>query len=244
MLNGKRILAVMPAYNAAATVERTYGELPHGVVDEVLLVDDASSDATASIARALGILHAVHPHNQGYGANQKSCYRAALKTNADVVVMIHPDYQYSPALVPAIAALVTSGEYDAGLGSRILGGTALSGGMPLYKYVANRALTLFQNLATGAKLSEYHTGFRAYSRALLEAVPWEDNSDDFIFDNEILMQILARGYRIGEVSVPTRYFKEASSINFRRSVRYGLGVVRQSVLFASRRRGRPDQGRP
>ena len=239
MLSGKRILVVMPAYNAAATVERTYRELPRGVVDDVLLVDDASSDATVAIAKGLGILHAVHPNNQGYGANQKSCYRAALKTTADVVVMIHPDYQYSPSLVPALAALVTSGEYDAGLGSRILGGTALSGGMPRYKYVANRALTFFQNLATGAKLSEYHTGFRAYSRALLEAIPWEDNSDDFIFDNEILMQILARRYRIGEVSVPTRYFKEASSISFKRSVRYGLGVVRQSILFTPQRGRRP-----
>lgn len=230
MLDGKKIVVVMPAYHAEKTLLQTYESLPHEVVDDVILVDDCSSDRTAEIADSLGITTIVHERNKGYGGNQKTCYRAALELGADVVVMVHPDYQYEPRLVTAMASLVASGVYDAAIGSRILGKTALQGGMPIYKYVANRFLTLFQNLMLSAKLSEYHTGFRAFSRQVLEDLPLHRNSDDFIFDNEMLAQIIMRGYRMGEVSCPTRYFDEASSINLTRSIKYGLGVLKVSVL--------------
>ncbi|MFT3820577.1 MAG: glycosyltransferase family 2 protein [Rubrivivax sp.] len=229
MINGQRIVVVMPAYRAARTVEATYRALPLDVVDHVLLVDDASRDDTVAVARALGIEVHVHPHNRGYGGNQKTCYAQALAAGADIVVMVHPDYQYEPRLVTAMAGMIASGVYDAVLGSRILGGGALAGGMPLWKYVANRILTAAQNLLLGAKLSEYHTGYRAYSRALLEGTRWRENSDDFVFDNQILAQVILGGWRLGEISVPTKYFDEASSIDFRRSVSYGLGVLRVSV---------------
>ena len=237
MLMGKRIVVVLPAYNAAKTLRATISGVPQGLVDEFILVDDASQDETEALSRELGLTTIRHLRNLGYGGNQKTCYTAALASGADVIVMLHPDYQYSPKLVPALAWLVASGEYDVALGSRILGGTALSGGMPLYKYISNRALTFVQNLATGAKLSEYHTGFRAFSRHALDTVPWQENSDDFVFDNQILNQVLAEGFRIGEISCPTRYFDEASSIGFRRSVRYGLGVVQEALRFRFRRRG-------
>jgi glycosyltransferase involved in cell wall biosynthesis len=214
----------MPAYNAEKTLEATVGELPD-TVDDVILVDDCSADNTVAVARRLGLTVAVHDRNRGYGANQKTCYATALAAGADLVVMIHPDYQYSPLLVTAMASMVAYNVYDLVLGSRILGGQARSGGMPVYKYVANRFLTAFQNLLLGAKLSEYHTGFRAYSRELLCALPLVDNSDDFVFDNQVVAQALLMKARIGEISCPTRYFPEASSINFRRSVKYGFGVV-------------------
>jgi len=227
----------MPAYNAEKTLRRTWDDLPHDVVDEVILVDDASRDSTVQMARELGARTFVHQQNKGYGANQKTCYREALKLGADVVVMIHPDYQYSPRLVTAMASMIVSGHYDVVLGSRILGGTALKGGMPLYKYVANRFLTLVENMALGVKLSEYHTGFRAYSRHALEILPLENNSDDFVFDNEILAQAVHFGIRIGEISCPTRYFDDASSINFSRSVKYGLGVLKTSLIFLLQKTG-------
>ncbi len=221
----------MPAYNAAQTLERTFQDIPFDVVDEVLLVDDASHDETVAEARRLGIRCFLHERNMGYGRNQKTCYTEALKTGADIVVMVHPDYQYSPKIIPALAGLVASGEYEVAIASRILGGKARQGGMPMYKYVANRFLTLFQNLLLGAKLSEYHTGFRAFSRKVLETLPLWENSDDFVFDNEVLAQVIYFDFPIGEVSCPTRYFEEASSINFPRSVKYGLGVVITSVKF-------------
>ena len=226
MIQGKRICVVMPAYNAAATLERTWSELDRTVVDRVLLVDDASADETVAIARRLGIETHLHAVNRGYGGNQKSCYAAALAGPEEIIVMLHPDYQYTPALVPAMAAMIACGEYDLVLGSRILGNGALAGGMPLYKYVANRALTLVENLLLGQKLSEYHTGLRAFRREVLEALPLERNSDDFVFDNEILVQAFAARFRVGELSCPTKYFAEASSIHFAPSVRYGFGVLR------------------
>jgi glycosyltransferase involved in cell wall biosynthesis len=226
----KRVAVVLPAYNAAKTLEATVRELP-GIVDTTILVDDHSSDETVDLAKRLGLEVIVHEKNRGYGANQKTCYRAALNSGADVVVMVHPDYQYSPLLVTAMASMIAYGVYDLALGSRILGGGALRGGMPFYKYVSNRALTAFQNVMTGAKLSEYHTGFRAFSRELLLALPLEKNSDDFVFDNQVLAQALLMDARIGEVSCPTRYFPEASSINFRRSLVYGMGVLKTSIGF-------------
>ena len=231
MLHGQKIVVVMPAYNAARTLRQTYDEvMAHGIVDRVILVDDASKDETAAMARALpNVQVEVHAQNRGYGANQKTCYRLALAAGADVVIMIHPDYQYTPALIPAMASLVTSGLYPCVLGSRILGGGALRGGMPWWKYVSNRALTFIENLLLGAKLSEYHTGYRAFSRALLERLPLEENSDDFIFDNQILTQVIAKGYPIGEISCPTKYFPEASSIGFAASLRYGLGCLATAV---------------
>jgi len=237
MIQGNKIVVVMPAYNAEKTVRRTWEELPHDLVDEVVVVDDASSDATVKVARDLGINVIVHSENTGYGANQKTCYGEALRLGADVVVMIHPDYQYSPRLVTAMASMIVSGHYDVVLGSRILGGQAIRGGMPVYKYVANRFLTFVGNLALGVKLSEYHTGFRAYRRQVLETVPLHRNSDDFVFDNEILAQAVHFGFRIGEISCPTRYFPAASSINFTRSVRYGIGVLATSVKFLLRKAG-------
>ena len=230
LIRGKRVAVVLPAYNAAKTLEATVRELPR-IVDTTILVDDHSSDETVELAKRLGLAVIVHDKNRGYGANQKTCYRAALDSGADVVVMVHPDYQYSPLLVTAMASMIAYGVYDLALGSRILGGGALRGGMPFYKYVSNRALTAFQNLMTGAKLSEYHTGFRAFSRDLLLALPLEKNSDDFVFDNQVLAQAILLGARIGEISCPTRYFPEASSINFRRSVIYGLGVLKLSMGF-------------
>lgn len=226
MILGKRVCVVMPAYNAAATLERTFHELDRSVVDRVLLVDDASADETVAVAQRLGIETHLHRENRGYGGNQKSCYAAALAGPEEIVVMLHPDYQYTPRLVPAMAAMIAYGEYDIVLGSRILGNGALAGGMPRYKYVANRALTLIENLLLGQKLSEYHTGLRAYHREALARLPLDRNSDDFVFDNEILAQAFAAGLRVGELSCPTKYFPEASSIHFGPSVRYGFGVLR------------------
>lgn len=237
MIHGKRVVVVLPAYNAERTLERTLGDLPSEVVDEVLLVDDASRDNTAGLARSLGLKTFVHPRNLGYGGNQKTCYSQALALGADVVVMVHPDYQYDPRLVTAMASMVALGVYDAVLGSRIIGNGALKGGMPRYKYVSNRVLTAFQNLVMGEKLSEYHTGYRAFSRWVLEALPLEANSDDFVFDNQMLAQIFYFGFRIGEVSCPTRYRPESSSINFGRSCHYGLGVVRTSLEFRAAKLG-------
>jgi len=227
----------MPAYHAGRTLESTWRDLPHDIVDEVIVVDDASDDDTVTVARTLGLEVILHSRNTGYGGNQKTCYREALARGADIIVMVHPDYQYDPRLVTAMAGMIASGIYDMVLGSRILGGGALSGGMPVWKYVANRLLTLFENVLLRAHLSEYHTGYRAYSRTILNALPWQTNSDDFVFDNEILAQAIIGRFRIGEVSVPTRYFVEASSANFRQSVRYGLGVVRTTLLGLLARTG-------
>lgn len=255
MLHGHRIAVVLPAYNAAATLERTHREIPFDIVDDVILIDDASRDATVAVAERLGIHTVRHRENLGYGGNQKTCYRTALERGADVVVMLHPDYQYAPRLVTAMASMIVSGEYDAVLASRILGNGALEGGMPLYKYVANRSLTLVQNWLMGQKLSEYHSGYRAWSRKVLEALPLDRCSDDFVFDNEMLAQAMHRGFRIGEISCPTRYFDDASSINFRRSCIYGFGVLRTSLAYRLHRSGlradplfadgeRPAEARP
>jgi len=237
MFHGKKIVVVMPAYNAAKTMERTYREIPLDIVDEVVVTDDASHDETVAVAKSLGLRTLVHEKNRGYGGNQKTCYTEALRLGADVVVMLHPDYQYSPRLIAPIVAMITDGPYDAVLASRILGGTARAGGMPLYKYVANRFLTAAQNALCGAKISEYHTGYRAFSREVLERLALNENSDDFVFDNQMLAQILDAGFAIGEISCPTVYFEDASSINFRRSVRYGLGVLRTSWQFFLQRHG-------
>jgi glycosyltransferase involved in cell wall biosynthesis len=237
MLNGKKIVVVLPAYNAAKTLEKTYSEIPFEFVDDVVLVDDASRDDTAEVARKLGIRTIVHEENKGYGGNQKTCYRTALELGADIVIMLHPDYQYTPKLLAAMAAMIAYGEFDAVLASRILGIGALEGGMPIYKYVANRILTLAENILLGHKLSEYHTGYRAFSREILERLPLEQNSDDFVFDNQMLAQIVWYGYRIGELSCPTKYFEEASSINFSRSVTYGLGVLKTALQFRLQRWG-------
>jgi glycosyltransferase involved in cell wall biosynthesis len=231
MLFSKKIVVVMPAYNAEKTLRQTHAEIPFEYVDEVILVDDGSSDRTVDVARSLNVQTLVHPQNRGYGGNQKTCYKEALRAGADVVVMLHPDYQYTPKLAVAMAALIAVDQYDIVLGSRILSEGALKGGMPLYKYIANRVLTLFQNLMLGKKLSEYHTGYRAFSRQVLETLPLHENSDDFVFDNQMLAQAAYFGFRIGEVSCPTKYFEDASSINFRRSVTYGLGVLRTSVAY-------------
>jgi glycosyltransferase involved in cell wall biosynthesis len=231
MLNGQKIIVVMPAFNAAKTLEQTVAEIPRDIVDEILLVDDASSDQTVELANKLRLTVFLHEKNFGYGRNQKTCYREALRRGADIVVMVHPDYQYSPHLIVPMAGMIAYGEYDAVIASRILGRGALAGGMPLYKYVSNRFLTLVQNLLLGYKLSEYHTGFRAFSRGVLEVLPLEANSDDFVFDNEMLAQVIHFKFRLGEISSPTRYFAEASSINFLRSVKYGLGVLGTSLRF-------------
>jgi glycosyltransferase involved in cell wall biosynthesis len=231
MINDHKVVVVLPAYNAAKTLEQTYSQIPHDIVDEVVLVDDQSDDDTVEIATKIGITHVIsHQDNLGYGGNQKTCYKHALKLGADIVVMLHPDYQYTPRLIPTLVSLISSGIYPVVLGSRILGGGALRGGMPRYKYVANRLLTAIQNLFIGQKLSEYHTGYRAYTSTVLERINFEANSDDFIFDNQIISQIFAAGYEIGEVTCPTKYFEEASSINFRRSVRYGIGVLLVSLM--------------
>jgi glycosyltransferase involved in cell wall biosynthesis len=236
MINGKRIAVVMPAYNAEKTLEQTVRELPD-VVDITILVDDSSKDDTALLSRKLGVLTFVHDANYGYGRNQQTCYREALAAGADIVVMVHPDYQYTPLLVTAMASMVASGIYDMVLASRILGGGALKGGMPRYKYVANRLLTAFQNVFLGIKLSEYHTGYRAFSKELLQTLPLLENSDDFVFDNQMIAQAVMFHFSIGEISCPTKYFKEASSINFRRSVKYGLEVLRTTVSFVAHRLG-------
>ncbi len=231
MLNKKKILVVLPAYNAEKTLEQTYREIPLDIVDDVLLVDDFSADRTVQLAKRLGIKTFLHDRNYGYGRNQKTCYQEALKYKADIVVMLHPDYQYTPKLITAMASMIAYGIYDAVLGSRIIGGGALIGGMPVYKYIANRALTAFENILLGSKLSEFHTGYRAFSREALEMLPLNENSDDFVFDNQMLAQIIHFGYRIGEVSCPTCYFKEASSISFFRSVQYGLGVLQTAFKY-------------
>ena len=241
MLSGQKIVVVMPAYNAARTLRRTHDEvMAHGIVDLVIVVDDASDDETVAIARTIpNVQVEVHRENRGYGANQKTCYRLALDAGADIIIMIHPDYQYTPQLIPAMASLVASGLYPCVLGSRILGGGALHGGMPWWKYVSNRFLTLIENLLLGAKLSEYHTGYRAFARSLLERLPFEDYSDDFIFDNEILVQVIALGNPIGEISCPAKYFPEASSIGFAASVRYGLRSEERRVGKECRSRWSP-----
>jgi len=221
----------MPAYNAARTLQQTCSEIPRDLVDEVLLVDDGSSDQTVELARELGLTTFQHRQNFGYGRNQKTCYREALRRRADVVIMVHPDYQYSPKLIGPMAGMIAYGEYDVVLGSRILGTGALKGGMPRYKYVANRVLTLIQNLVQGERLSEYHTGYRAFARSVLETLPLEENTDDFVFDNEMLAQVMFFKFRIGELSCPTRYFVEASSISFPRSVRYGVGVLNTTLKY-------------
>ena len=236
MINGKRIAVVLPAYNAEKTLEATVRELPE-IVDVCILVDDHSSDGTVQIAHRLGLQYFVHDKNYGYGRNQQTCYREALAAGADVVIMVHPDYQYTPLLATAMASMVAYGVYDVVLGSRILGGGALRGGMPFYKYVSNRLLTAFENLFLGVKVSEYHSGYRAFSSAVLTQLPLLENSDDFLFDNQMLAQSVHFGFRIGEVSCPTKYFAEASSINFRRSVTYGLGVLATTMQFALQRWG-------
>lgn len=238
MYNGKKVIVVLPAYNAALTLEKTYREIPFPLVDEVILCDDASKDHTAALARELGIEHViVHPANRGYGGNQKSLYNKALELGGDIVIMLHPDYQYTPKLIPTMVNIIGEGLYPVVLGSRILGKGALAGGMPLYKFVANRFLTLTQNLLVNYKLSEYHTGYRAFSREVLQGIDYNANSDDFVFDNEMLSQIIFHGFHIAEVTCPTKYFDEASSINFRRSAKYGLGVLRVSLVHRLQKMG-------
>ena len=236
MIDGKRIAVVMPAFNAERTLEKTVRELP-GIVDIKILVDDSSNDNTARLSEQLGVQTFIHDSNYGYGRNQQTCYREALSAGADIVVMVHADYQYTPSLVSAMAGMVSSGVYDMVLASRILGGGALKGGMPVYKYIANRLLTAFQNLFLGAKLSEYHTGYRAFSKELLQTLPLLENSDDFVFDNQMIAQSVMFGFRIGEISCPTKYFEEASSINFGRSVNYGIGVLKTTAGFVAHKMG-------
>jgi glycosyltransferase involved in cell wall biosynthesis len=237
MINEKKILVVLPAYNAEKTLEQTYHEIPKEVVDEILLVDDYSADKTVSMAKRLGIRTYLHHRNYGYGRNQKTCYREALRLRADIVIMLHPDYQYTPKLITAMVSMIAFDVYDVVLGSRIIGGGALKGGMPAYKYIANRFLTALENLFLGSKLSEFHTGYRAFSRKVLQNIPLHANSDNFVFDNEMLAQIIHFGYRVGEVSCPTSYFEEASSINFGNSIIYGLGVLATSFKFRLHRVG-------
>jgi glycosyltransferase involved in cell wall biosynthesis len=230
MLNGKKIVVVLPAYNAALTLERTYNEIPFDLVDEVVLVDDHSKDETSEVGRKLGIKHIIrHEQNKGYGGNQKTCYNKALELGADIVIMLHPDYQYTPKLIPSMCYIIANDLYPVVLGSRILGKGALNGGMPMYKYIFNRMLTLFENIMIGQKLSEYHTGYRAFSGEVLRNINFQANNDDFVFDNEMLSQIFMAGYEIAEITCPTKYFEEASSINFSRSMKYGRGVLRVSL---------------
>ncbi|MGC1389638.1 MAG: glycosyltransferase family 2 protein [Bacteroidales bacterium] len=232
MYNGKKIVVVLPAYNSALTLEKTYREIPFDIVDEVIMVDDFSEDSTFELGKKLGIKHLIHhERNRGYGGNQKTCYRKALDLEADIVVMLHPDYQYTPLLIPAMVSIIGSGLYPVVFGSRILGKSALSGGMPVYKYFANRFLTFIQNLLMNQKLTEYHTGYRAYSAEVLKNINFDLNSDDFIFDNEMIALMFYKGFRIAEITCPTKYFEEASSINFRRSLRYGFGVLGVSILY-------------
>jgi glycosyltransferase involved in cell wall biosynthesis len=237
MLNGKRICIVMPAYNAEKTLKITYDEIPKDIVDDVILTDDASTDETVRISRELDIKTFIHTVNKGYGGNQKTCYQAALKSGADIVIMLHPDYQYTPKLILPMASMMTEGLFDAIIGSRILGNKAMMGGMPLYKYVSNRILTLSENLLIQQKLSEYHTGYRAFSRKVLETIPLMENSNDFVFDNQMLCQTLYFGFDVGEVSCPALYFDDASSISFSRSITYGIGVIQTAMKYAMARRG-------
>jgi len=238
MLNGKKIIVVLPAYNAELTLEKTYNEIPFDIVDDVILVDDASKDATSELGRKLGIKHVIkHEKNKGYGGNQKTCYNTALGLGADIVIMLHPDYQYTPKLIHAMSSIIAFDVYPAVFGSRILGMGALKGGMPLYKFIFNRMLTLFQNIMMGQKLSEYHTGYRAFSANVLKSVNYNLCSDDFVFDNEICAQIFMKGHEIAEVTCPTKYFPEASSINFKRSSIYGMGVLRTSIIYRLQKMG-------
>ncbi|OAB81811.1 glycosyltransferase family 2 protein [Cochleicola gelatinilyticus] len=232
MIDNQKIVVVLPAYNASKTLEKTYNEIPFDIVDEVILVDDSSTDNTADLAANIGIKHVIkHPKNRGYGGNQKSCYNKALELGGDIVIMLHPDYQYTPKLIHSMSYVIANGVYEVVLGSRILGKGALRGGMPIYKYIANRCLTLFQNILMRQKLSEYHTGYRAFSAKVLNSISYENNSDDFIFDNQMLAQICYQGYQIAEITCPTKYFEEASSINLKRSSIYGLGVLKTSVIY-------------
>jgi glycosyltransferase involved in cell wall biosynthesis len=238
MLNGKKIIVVLPAYNAARTLEKTYAEIPMEIVDEVILVDDASRDETSDLAKSIGIQHVIrHEQNKGYGGNQKTCYNKAIELNGDIIIMLHPDYQYTPKLILAMSSIIANGVYPVVFGSRILGKGALKGGMPMYKYIFNRMLTLFQNILMGQKLSEYHTGYRAFDANVLKTVNFDKCSDDFVFDNEITAQICLKGFEIAEVTCPTKYFPEASSINFKRSSIYGLGVLRTSIMFRLQKMG-------
>jgi glycosyltransferase involved in cell wall biosynthesis len=238
MLNGKKIIVVLPAYNAELTLEKTYNEIPFDIVDDVILVDDASKDNTSELGRKLGIKHVIkHEKNKGYGGNQKTCYNTALGLGADIVIMLHPDYQYTPKLIHAMSSIIAFDVYPAVFGSRILGMGALKGGMPLYKFIFNRMLTLFQNIMMGQKLSEYHTGYRAFSANVLNSVNYNICSDDFVFDNEICAQIFMKGHEIAEVTCPTKYFPEASSINFKRSSIYGMGVLRTSIIYRLQKMG-------
>jgi glycosyltransferase involved in cell wall biosynthesis len=231
MVRDQKVVVVLPAYNAAKTLKNTYQEIPMDIVDKVILVDDASEDETSAIAKDLGIEVIIHPNNLGYGGNQKTCYKSALEREADIVVMLHPDYQYTPKLISAMVFLLESELYDVVLGSRILGGKAIKGGMPVYKYINNRILTFVQNLLLGAKLSEYHTGYRAFTRNVLETILWEKNSNDFVFDNQLLSQIIYYGFKVAEITCPTKYFPEASSINLMRSIKYGIGCLVTAVQF-------------
>jgi glycosyltransferase involved in cell wall biosynthesis len=238
MILNKKVIVVLPAFNAEKTLQNTFNEIPKDIVDDIILVDDASSDNTVRLAHDIGIRHVVrHEKNKGYGGNQKTCYKKALELGADIVIMLHPDYQYTPKLITAMASIIANGLYPVVLGSRILGGGARTGGMPLYKYLANRVLTLVQNILMGQKLSEYHTGYRAFSRQVLERINFAGNSDDFVFDNQMLAQICFAGFQIAEVTCPTKYFKEASSINFFRSAKYGLGVLGVALGYRMRKWG-------
>ena len=232
MINGKKVCVVMPAYNAEKTLQKTYDEIPQDIVDEVILTDDASQDKTVDVAKKLGIRTFTHNKNKGYGGNQKTCYQEALKLNADIIVMLHPDYQYTPKLITPMSSMIAEGVFDAVIGSRILGNKAIMGGMPIYKYISNRFLTMTENVIINQKLSEYHTGFRAFSRKILETIPLMENSDDFIFDNQMLCQTLYFGFSVGELSCPALYFADASSINFSRSVTYGIGVIKTALKYA------------
>ena len=237
MINGKRVTVVMPAYNAEKTLEKTYNEIPHDIVDDIILTDDASQDHTAEIARKLNIKTFVHTKNKGYGGNQKTCYQEALRLESDIIIMLHPDYQYTPKLITAMASMIAYGVFDAIIASRILGNKAVDGGMPLYKYISNRFLTAVENFIIQQKLSEYHTGYRAFSAEVLRKIPLLENSDDFVFDNEMLLQTMYFGFNVGEVSCPAKYFDDASSISFRRSVTYGIGVIHTSIKYFMSKRG-------
>jgi len=237
MINGKRVTVVMPAYNAEKTLEKTYNEIPHDIVDNIILTDDASQDRTAEIARKLNIKTFVHLKNKGYGGNQKTCYQEALRVGSDIIIMLHPDYQYTPKLITAMASMIAYGVFDAIIASRILGNKAVDGGMPLYKYISNRFLTAVENFIIQQKLSEYHTGYRAFSAEVLRKIPLLENSDDFVFDNEMLLQTMYFGFNVGEVSCPAKYFDDASSISFRRSVTYGIGVIHTSIKYFISKRG-------
>ena len=237
MINGKKVCVVMPAYNAEKTLQKTYDEIPKDIVDEIILIDDASKDKTVDVAKKLGINTFIHNKNKGYGGNQKTCYQEALKLNADIIVMLHPDYQYTPKLITPMSSMIAEGVFDAVIGSRILGNKAIMGGMPIYKYISNRFLTMTENVIINQKLSEYHTGFRAFSRKILETIPLMENSDDFIFDNQMLCQTLYFGFSVGEISCPAHYFDDASSINFSRSVTYGIGVIKTALNYFLAKRG-------